>query len=290
MPGRTREASGGRIVEMTLPDDLLALLRAKSTCYIATLMKDGSPQLTQVWVDTDGEHVIVNSVDTHLKVRNLRRDPRVAVTISDPAHPGGFYQVRGRAISITEEGGAGAHRDDGAEVHRRLVSLVRRPRSGARGHHDRGREGQQHRDAELGSPSRRAQKRAPRVTRRARHPSTRRVGTIPAVVHAARASGPGEREQEVEAERREGHRRHVGRGDPAQLGDLGPRRHCAGLGGDAERLGDDAVTRLVGRIRLERAERLEGVRLRRRARSPRAARARGPRRRSRRPRACRPAA
>ena len=90
---------------MTLPDELLELLRGPSTCYIATLMKDGSPQLTQVWVDTDGEHVIVNSVDTHLKVRNLRRDPRVAVTISDPAHPGGFYQVRGRAISITEEGG-----------------------------------------------------------------------------------------------------------------------------------------------------------------------------------------
>ena len=90
---------------MTLPDDLLARLRANSTCYIATIMKDGSPQLTQVWVDTDGEHVIVNSVDTHLKVRNLRRDPRVAVTISDPARPGAFYQVRGRAISITDEGG-----------------------------------------------------------------------------------------------------------------------------------------------------------------------------------------
>ena len=107
MPGRTRRGPPRRTYRrgMTLPDDLLALLRAKSTCYIATLMKDGSPQLTQVWVDTDGEHVIVNSVDTHLKVRNLRRDPRVAVTISDPAHPGGFYQVRGRAISITEEGG-----------------------------------------------------------------------------------------------------------------------------------------------------------------------------------------
>ena len=90
---------------MTLPDELLALLRATSTCYIATLMKDGSPQLTQVWVDTDGEHVIVNSVDTHLKVRNLRRDPRVAVTISDPARPRRFFQVRGRAISITKEGG-----------------------------------------------------------------------------------------------------------------------------------------------------------------------------------------
>ncbi len=90
---------------MTLPDELLALLRAPSTCYIATLMRDGSPQLTQVWVDTDGEHVIVNSVDTHLKVRNLRRDPRVAVTISDPARPRRFFQVRGRAIDITDEGG-----------------------------------------------------------------------------------------------------------------------------------------------------------------------------------------
>ncbi len=91
---------------MTLPDELLALLRSTSTCYIATLMRDGSPQLTQVWVDTDGEHVVVNSVDTHLKVRNLRRDPRVAVTISDPARPRRYFQVRGRAIAITEEGGA----------------------------------------------------------------------------------------------------------------------------------------------------------------------------------------
>src|SRR6187402_916826 len=87
---------------MTLPDGLLALLRAPSICYIATLMKDGSPQLTQVWVDTDGEHVVINSVDTHLKVRNLRRDPRVAVTISDPQHPRRYFQVRGRATVTTE--------------------------------------------------------------------------------------------------------------------------------------------------------------------------------------------
>ena len=87
---------------MTLPDELLALLREKSLCYIATLMKDGSPQLTQVWVDTDGEHVVINSVDTHLKVRNLRRDPRVAVTISDPQHPRRYFQVRGRATVTTE--------------------------------------------------------------------------------------------------------------------------------------------------------------------------------------------
>lgn len=91
---------------MTLPDGLLALLRASSTCYLATVMSDGSPQLTQVWVDTDGEHVVINSVSTHLKVRNVRRDPRVALTVSDPAHPSGFMQVRGRVIDITEAGGA----------------------------------------------------------------------------------------------------------------------------------------------------------------------------------------
>jgi PPOX class probable F420-dependent enzyme len=68
-------------------------------------MKDGSPQLTQVWVDTDGEHVVINSVDTHLKVRNIRRDPRVAVTVSDPEHPRRYYQIRGRA-SLSYEGAA----------------------------------------------------------------------------------------------------------------------------------------------------------------------------------------
>jgi PPOX class probable F420-dependent enzyme len=82
---------------MTLPDELLELLRGPSTCYIATLMKDGSPQLTQVWVDTDGEKVIINTVDSHVKAHNLRRDPRVAVVVSSPERPGRFFQIRGRA-------------------------------------------------------------------------------------------------------------------------------------------------------------------------------------------------
>jgi PPOX class probable F420-dependent enzyme len=90
---------------MPLPDELLRLLCAPSPCFIATIMADGSPQLTQVWVDTDGEHVLINSVDTHLKVRNIRRDPRVAVTVSDPADPHRYYQVRGRA-EISYEGAA----------------------------------------------------------------------------------------------------------------------------------------------------------------------------------------
>ena len=66
--------------------ELMALLRAPSTCYITTLMPDGSPQITQTWVDTDGQHILINTVVGLQKLRNIERDPRVAVTVSDPAH------------------------------------------------------------------------------------------------------------------------------------------------------------------------------------------------------------
>ena len=56
-----------------LTEELLALLRQPSTCYVATLMKDGSPQVTQTWVDTDGEHVIINSVQGYVKLKNIER-------------------------------------------------------------------------------------------------------------------------------------------------------------------------------------------------------------------------
>ncbi|HEY3708928.1 MAG TPA: pyridoxamine 5'-phosphate oxidase family protein [Amycolatopsis sp.] len=58
-------------------------------------MPDGSPQLTQTWVDTDGKHVLVNTVQGHQKVRNVERDPRVALNIVDAANPFRYYRVRG---------------------------------------------------------------------------------------------------------------------------------------------------------------------------------------------------
>ena len=88
-----------------LDDDLLALLRKPSICFLATSMADGSPQVTQTWVDTDGEHVIINSVQTHVKVRNIERDPRVAAAIADPDDPSHYYQVRGRVIEVSTDGG-----------------------------------------------------------------------------------------------------------------------------------------------------------------------------------------
>lgn len=91
---------------MTLPDALLELLGRPSTCYLATTMPDGSPQLTQTWVDTDGEHILINTVAGFQKVRNIERDPRVAVTVSDPDRPSRYFAVRGRVVGVTEEGAA----------------------------------------------------------------------------------------------------------------------------------------------------------------------------------------
>lgn len=91
---------------LALPDDLLALLRAPSPCFLATTMPDGSPQVTQTWVDTDGTHVLVNTVEGYQKVRNVRRDPRVALTVSDPGNPFRYHEVRGEVVGITAEGGA----------------------------------------------------------------------------------------------------------------------------------------------------------------------------------------
>jgi len=82
------------------------LLRKPSLCLVTTLMPDGSPQITQTWVDTDGEHVIINSVQTHQKVKNVERDPRVAVAVCDASDPSRYYGVRGRVVSATTEGGA----------------------------------------------------------------------------------------------------------------------------------------------------------------------------------------
>jgi PPOX class probable F420-dependent enzyme len=91
---------------MNLPENLLSLLRGKAVCYIATTMPDGSPQLTQTWVDTDGSHVLINTVAGFQKVRNVERDPRVAVTVSDPGNPSRYIAARGRVVSTTTEGGA----------------------------------------------------------------------------------------------------------------------------------------------------------------------------------------
>jgi PPOX class probable F420-dependent enzyme len=91
---------------MTLPDDLLTLCKGPSPCFISTLMSDGSPQLTETWVDTDGENIVINTVDGFLKVRNVRSDPRVAVSVLDPENLMRYFSIRGEVVEMTTEGAA----------------------------------------------------------------------------------------------------------------------------------------------------------------------------------------
>ena len=89
---------------MQLTDAVLELLHAPSPAVLTTLLPDGSPHSTEVWVDADGDQVLVNSVDTHRKVRNVRRDPRVALVVLDPDDGSRHVALRGRVAEVTTEG------------------------------------------------------------------------------------------------------------------------------------------------------------------------------------------
>lgn len=80
------------------------LFKKRAFGHLATLMPDGSPQVTPVWVDFDGEHVLVNTARGRQKDLNVERDPRVALEIQDPDNPYHYLQVRGRVVEVTEEG------------------------------------------------------------------------------------------------------------------------------------------------------------------------------------------
>src|SRR5690348_7228161 len=83
--------------------DLLADEK-KAFVYLATIMKDGSPQVTPVWFNTDGEHILLNSAEGRLKDRNMRARPTVALCIADPDNPYRYLQIRGRVVAFTKEG------------------------------------------------------------------------------------------------------------------------------------------------------------------------------------------
>lgn len=71
---------------------------------LATLNADGSPQVSPVWLDMDGDHIRINSARGRLKVRNVERDPRVAVSVFDRNDPETRVLVRGRVVEITGDG------------------------------------------------------------------------------------------------------------------------------------------------------------------------------------------
>lgn len=86
------------------------LTEGKNFAHVATIMPDGSPQVTPVWVDFDGSHILFNTEEKRVKLRNLRRDPRVTLSVLDMGNPYDFVEFRGRVVEMTTEG-ADAHID-----------------------------------------------------------------------------------------------------------------------------------------------------------------------------------
>jgi PPOX class probable F420-dependent enzyme len=91
---------------IAIPESHRDLIRdnVKAFLYLATLMSDGAPQVTPIWFNTDGEHLLINSAKGRVKDRNMRRNPQVALCIQDPANPYRYLQIRGKIIEITEAG------------------------------------------------------------------------------------------------------------------------------------------------------------------------------------------
>ncbi len=88
-----------------MPPEFLDLLTTKKAfANLATIMPKGSPQVTPVWFDFDGHYIRINSARGRLKDRNMRRDPRVSISILDPDNPYRYLMIGGRVVKITEEG------------------------------------------------------------------------------------------------------------------------------------------------------------------------------------------
>jgi PPOX class probable F420-dependent enzyme len=87
-----------------LPDSVKKLIEAKVYANVATLMKDGSPHVTQTWVDHDGDIVLINTNEGSQKHKNAVRNPKVALDVCDPTNPYNMAAIRGLVKEVTFEG------------------------------------------------------------------------------------------------------------------------------------------------------------------------------------------
>ena len=95
---------------MAIPEKYQDLLNKKAFAQLATIMPDGTPQVSPVWFEYDGKNIVINSAKGRVKDKNMRRDPRVGLDIQDPDNPYRHVSIRGRVVQITEDG-ADAHID-----------------------------------------------------------------------------------------------------------------------------------------------------------------------------------
>jgi PPOX class probable F420-dependent enzyme len=92
-----------------LPQPVKKIIEDKAYGHVITFDESGKPQVTMVWVDVDGDDVVFNTAEGRLKPKNLRRDPRVIVSVQDRNDPQSYMVFHGKAT--VSEAGADAHID-----------------------------------------------------------------------------------------------------------------------------------------------------------------------------------
>lgn len=89
---------------MKLTKEAKALTQGKNFASVATINADGSPQVTPVWIDSKEDFILVNTTDKRLKWRNVKRDPRVSLSIFDQNDPYRRVLIKGKVVEITKKG------------------------------------------------------------------------------------------------------------------------------------------------------------------------------------------
>ena len=88
----------------TIPEPFKDLFAKRAFAHLATLMPDGTPQVTPVWCDAEGPYIRINSAKGRVKDKNMRRNKKVALSIQDPDNPYRYLAVQGEIVETTEAG------------------------------------------------------------------------------------------------------------------------------------------------------------------------------------------
>ena len=91
-------------INREIDDSVKQLLTGKNFAFVATLMKDGTPQITPTWIDFDGKFILINTAEGRVKQKNVSRNPHVAISIVDQNNPYVMLTVRGKVIEQTTSG------------------------------------------------------------------------------------------------------------------------------------------------------------------------------------------
>lgn len=94
----------GYQIERTMTEEVSELFRGKNFAFVATVSKDGSPQITPTWIDIEGDIILINTAEGRTKHKNVSRDPRVAISTVDQKNPYNMVTVRGKVIEQTTTG------------------------------------------------------------------------------------------------------------------------------------------------------------------------------------------